>query len=112
MLGTLTSIWNRVFAVLSRFSMYRVAFTSLAALAGVAFILSFFGLVSPEPLELVLTLAVLFLIGVVKSRWTHRSWWSSGLEIVTIGAVAGVAGYFFGSILPIVLGAPEAAVPA
>jgi len=55
------------------------------------------------------TLAVLFGIGVVKSRWTHRSWWSSGLEILAIGAVAGVAGYFFGSILPILLGAPEAA---
>jgi len=55
------------------------------------------------------TLAVLFSIGVVKSRWTHRTWWSSGLEILAIGAVAGVAGYFFGSILPIILGAPEAA---
>ncbi len=55
------------------------------------------------------TLTVLFGIGVVKSRWTHRSWWSSGLEILAIGAVAGVAGYFFGSILPIILGAPEAA---
>ena len=56
-----------------------------------------------------LTLAVLFGIGVVKSRWTHRSWWSSGLEILVIGAVAGVAGYFFGSVLPILLGAPEVA---
>jgi VIT1/CCC1 family predicted Fe2+/Mn2+ transporter len=56
------------------------------------------------------TLAVLFGIGVVKSRWTHRSWWSSGLEIMVLGAIAGVAGYFFGSILPILLGAPEAAV--
>jgi VIT1/CCC1 family predicted Fe2+/Mn2+ transporter len=63
-------------------------------------------------LSLVLTLTALFTIGVVKSRWTHRSWWSSGLEIVTIGAVAGVVGYFFGSVLPILLGAPEAAAPA
>lgn len=55
------------------------------------------------------TLAVLFGIGVVKSRWTHRSWWASGLEILFIGAVAGIAGYFFGSILPVILGAPEAA---
>jgi VIT1/CCC1 family predicted Fe2+/Mn2+ transporter len=55
------------------------------------------------------TLAVLFGIGVVKSRWTHRSWWSSGVEILVLGAIAGVAGYFFGSILPILLGAPEAA---
>jgi VIT1/CCC1 family predicted Fe2+/Mn2+ transporter len=55
------------------------------------------------------TLAVLFGIGAVKSRWTHRSWWSSGLEILLLGAVAGVAGYFFGSILPVLLGVPEAA---
>lgn len=56
-----------------------------------------------------LTLGVLFGIGVVKSRWTHRSWYASGLEILVLGAIAGVAGYFFGSILPILLGAPEAA---
>lgn len=57
-------------------------------------------------LSTIATLAVLFGIGVVKSRWTHRSWWSSGTEILVIGAVAGVAGYFFGSILPTLLGAP------
>jgi VIT1/CCC1 family predicted Fe2+/Mn2+ transporter len=55
------------------------------------------------------TLAVLFAIGVVKSRWTHRSWWASGFEILVVGAVAGIAGYFFGNVLPIILGAPEAA---
>jgi VIT1/CCC1 family predicted Fe2+/Mn2+ transporter len=56
------------------------------------------------------TLAVLFGVGVVKSRWTHRGWLSSGLEIMVIGAVAGIAGYFVGSVLPGLLGAPEAAV--
>ncbi len=56
------------------------------------------------------TLAVLFTIGVVKSRWTHRSWLASGFEIVALGAVAGIAGYFFGSILPALLGVPEAAI--
>jgi vacuolar iron transporter family protein len=55
------------------------------------------------------TLAVLFGIGVIKSRWTHRPWWSSGFEILLLGAVAGIAGYFFGSVLPLLLGAPEAA---
>jgi vacuolar iron transporter family protein len=60
-------------------------------------------------LSVAATLSVLFAIGVVKSRWTHRSWWSSGLEILVLGAIAGVAGYFFGSILPLLLGAPEAA---
>jgi vacuolar iron transporter family protein len=56
-----------------------------------------------------LTLAVLFAIGVVKSRWTHRSWLASGLEILVIGAIAGVAGYFFGTVLPVLLGAPPVA---
>ncbi len=56
------------------------------------------------------TLAVLFTIGAVKSRWTHRTWWASGFEILVLGAIAGVAGFFFGNILPLVLGAPEVAV--
>jgi VIT1/CCC1 family predicted Fe2+/Mn2+ transporter len=56
------------------------------------------------------TLAVLFGIGVVKSRWTHRTWYASGLESLAIGAVAGVAGYFFGTILPLLLDAPQAVV--
>ena len=60
--------------------------------------------------SVILTLAVLFGIGVVKSRWTHRSWLSSGAEILALGAIAGIAGYFFGSLLPGILGAPEAAV--
>ena len=60
--------------------------------------------------SVVVTLAVLFAIGVVKSRWTHRSWLASGAEILIVGAVAGVAGYFFGSFLPTILGVPEAAV--
>lgn len=51
-----------------------------------------------------LTGAVLFLIGAVKSRWTHRSWLWSGLEIVLLAAVAGTAGYFFGTLLPGLLG--------
>jgi VIT1/CCC1 family predicted Fe2+/Mn2+ transporter len=57
-----------------------------------------------------MTLAVLFAIGVAKSRWTHRTWLASGAEILVIGALAGVIGYFFGSILPGILGVPEAAV--
>jgi VIT1/CCC1 family predicted Fe2+/Mn2+ transporter len=52
--------------------------------------------------------AVLFAIGVVKSRWTRRDWLRSGLEILVLGAVAGIAGYFFGVMLPTLLGAPAA----
>jgi VIT1/CCC1 family predicted Fe2+/Mn2+ transporter len=52
------------------------------------------------------TAGVLFGIGVVKSRWTHVHPVASGLEILLIGAFAGVAGYFFGTVLPTLLGAP------
>jgi VIT1/CCC1 family predicted Fe2+/Mn2+ transporter len=57
-----------------------------------------------------ITMAVLFGIGALKSRWTHRSWLSSGLEILALGAVAGIAGFFFGNLLPILIGVPEAAI--
>ncbi len=55
------------------------------------------------------TAAVLFGIGVVKSRWTRRGWLRSGAEILALGAVAGIAGYFFGNLLPTLLGVPAAA---
>lgn len=50
--------------------------------------------------------AVLFGIGVAKSRWTRRPALRSGLEIFVIGALAGIVGYFFGNVLPPLLGAP------
>jgi ferredoxin-NADP reductase/Na+-transporting NADH:ubiquinone oxidoreductase subunit NqrB len=58
-LGTVTAVWNRIFAVLGRVSMYRLVYLALAALAVIALLLSFFGLVGPGPLELVVTLVVL-----------------------------------------------------
>ena len=56
------------------------------------------------PVAAVATGAVLFGIGVVKSRWTHRSPVASGAEVLALAAVAGIAGYLFGSVLPQVLG--------
>lgn len=47
---------------------------------------------------------VLFVIGVVKTRWTKRNRYTSGLEVVALAAFAGVAGYLFGSVLPGLLG--------
>ncbi len=61
-LASLTSIWNRVFALLGRVSMYRLAFLALAALAAIAFLLSFVGLVGPTWLQLLVTLAVLVVV--------------------------------------------------
>ena len=59
MLGTLTSVWNRVFAVLGRVSMYRLVYFALAALTVISLLLSLIGQVGPGPLELVVSLAVL-----------------------------------------------------
>jgi VIT1/CCC1 family predicted Fe2+/Mn2+ transporter len=56
--------------------------------------------------SVIATGGVLFAIGVVKTRWTHAQPIWSGIEILVIGAVAGIVGYFFGSILPTLLGAP------
>jgi VIT1/CCC1 family predicted Fe2+/Mn2+ transporter len=46
----------------------------------------------------------LFGIGVVKSRWSHRSAIASGVEILILAAFAGIAGYLFGTMLPQLLG--------
>lgn len=54
--------------------------------------------------SMVLSAVVLFVIGIVKSRWTQRNPLRSGIEVVLLAAFAGVAGYVFGSILPGLLG--------
>jgi vacuolar iron transporter family protein len=51
-----------------------------------------------------LAAGLLFAMGVVKSRWTRRGWLISGFEIFALGAFAGIAGYFFGTLLPKALG--------
>ena len=56
------------------------------------------------PAAAVATGMALFAIGVVKSRWSHRSALSSGLEVLALAAIAGIAGYLFGRILPQLLG--------
>ena len=50
------------------------------------------------------TAGVLFGIGVAKARWTGGNPVLSGLEILIVGAFAGVAGYLFGDILPTLRG--------
>lgn len=72
MIGSLISVWNRVFAVLGRISMYRLVYFALAGLAVIAFVFSFYGGVSPEPLELIATLAVLSVVCVAVDAVTQR----------------------------------------
>jgi VIT1/CCC1 family predicted Fe2+/Mn2+ transporter len=54
--------------------------------------------------SLALSGVVVFAIGVVKTRWTKRHPIGSGLEIMALAAFAGIAGYLFGSVLPVLLG--------
>jgi VIT1/CCC1 family predicted Fe2+/Mn2+ transporter len=54
--------------------------------------------------SIVFSLLVMFGIGVVKSRWTKRNPLVSGAEVVGLAAIAGIAGYLFGSVLPALLG--------
>jgi vacuolar iron transporter family protein len=56
------------------------------------------------PVAVIATGAVLFGIGVVKSRWTRRSSVRSGLEVLALAAFAGIAGYLFGTVMPALLG--------
>ncbi|WP_127475855.1 FAD-dependent oxidoreductase [Microbacterium sulfonylureivorans] len=78
MLGSVTAVWNRVFALLGRVSMYRVVYLALAALAVTSLVLSFFDLVGPSPLELIATLAVLSAVCVgvdaAAQRVLHLPW--------------------------------------
>ena len=86
-----------------------------AAVMGAAFALGALAPILPYVLlpfgvavyaSVVATAGVLFAIGVVKTRWTHSNPIWSGIEILAIGALAGIVGYFFGSVLPTLLGAP------
>ena len=60
--------------------------------------------------SVILSGGMLFAMGGLKSRWTGRHWLPSGLEIFALGAFAGIAGYFFGTLLPAALGV--AGIPA
>jgi VIT1/CCC1 family predicted Fe2+/Mn2+ transporter len=51
---------------------------------------------------------VLFAIGAAKSRWTRRNPILSGLQVLLLGTLGGLAGYGLGTLLPGVLGIPAA----
>ncbi len=72
MLSTLTSWWNRAFAVVGRVSMYRLVLLALVALAVVALGLSVGGLVGPRPGEILAAAAVLAAAGALSDLVTHR----------------------------------------
>ncbi len=85
----LTALWNRVFAIVGRLSMYRLVVFALAALGAIAFVLTFFDVLAPTPLELVVTWLVLgaacAATDAVAHRLLGRAWrWESSLITVLI----------------------------
>lgn len=46
-----------------------------------------------------MTVAALFAVGWMRSQYTHRAAWESGLEVVFVGLGAGVVGYLVGLLL-------------
>lgn len=54
--------------------------------------------------SILLTLISLFGIGLLKAKFAKLSYLASGLQVMVIGALAGVGGYFLGNILPHILG--------
>ena len=60
----------------------------------------FFGIHTALLVSVIASGVALFVLGVVKSRFTRRNPLRAGLEILALGAVAGIGGYFVGTILP------------
>ena len=89
-MSSLTALWNRTFAVLGRVSMYRLVVFALVALAVIAFVLSFFGVLAPSPIELVAAWAALAASCVATDAVAHRllgkAWrWESSLTVIVLG---------------------------
>lgn len=61
----------------------------------------FFDISYAIKLALIFCSIALFLTGVVKARLTFGKWYKSGLELLIIGMVAAIVGYFIGRILGI-----------
>lgn len=70
-----------------------VAFALCGAVPLVPYLLS---LDRPFALATVLTAAVFFAIGAAKSCWSVASWWRSGIETLSIGAIAAAVAFGVG----------------
>ena len=72
MMSALTAVWNRVFAVLGRASMYRLVLVCLGILAVYAVTLSLLGALAIGPLELIVSLALLSAVCTAVDAVAHR----------------------------------------
>ena len=78
MFTSFTAMRQRVLALLGAISMYRLVLFALLTLAVIALVLSFFGIVSPSPLALVVSFAVLAIaisaVDALIQRLLHLPW--------------------------------------
>lgn len=51
------------------------------------------------PVSLAAAAAALFAVGGVKGRLVHRSWWKSGVEMLTVAGLAALVGFAIGWVL-------------
>jgi VIT1/CCC1 family predicted Fe2+/Mn2+ transporter len=58
----------------------------------------------PFQVAAMLTGIAFFAVGALKSRWSVRSWWRSGLETLAIGAIAAALAYAAGAAIGHVVG--------
>ena len=83
-------------------SAWKAALTTFSAftLCGLVPLLPFlFGVEHGFTISIILTGAVFFVIGSVKSRWSTVSWWRSGLSTFSVGGIAAVLAYLVGVLL-------------
>jgi len=50
-------------------------------------------------ISLFMAVITLFIVGAVKTKFTEKVWWKSGLEMLSIGLLAGVIGFAIGKVL-------------
>ena len=58
-----------------------------------------FALPDPLTLSMMMTGAIFFAIGSIKSRWSTMAWWRSGLATLAVGAAAAALAYAVGLLL-------------
>lgn len=75
-------------------------FAAIVPLFPYFFVSGFFAILS----SIILTLIALFIIGVAKGRVANLSIIKSGVQVLLVGGVSGIGGYFLGVILPHILG--------
>jgi VIT1/CCC1 family predicted Fe2+/Mn2+ transporter len=79
-------------------------FASFALCGAVPLVPYVAGLGPPFPVAAVLTGAVFFGIGALKSRWSVRRWWRAGIETLLVGAAAAALAYVAGFLIAAALG--------